>query len=178
MLVHWVPKMISFRCVDKGQAIWLRVENDLLLWLVIVYVQGCGLNFFHFIFLFFSYSKCTVLKKAYILTAKYYFFCPHYKQPPQLSESVQWTSKHKFPMQEKAWYSYSAEHYLTCWLAYEDALDIDGLDEMAEQGALVAQHLPLGNLVCGGHAHHLGSRVLKGWWENWEHLEKKQINMW
>lgn len=44
---------------------------------------------------------------------------------------------------------------MTYSLAYEDALDIDWLDEMAEQGSLVSQHLPLSDLVCGGHADHL-----------------------
>lgn len=47
-------------------------------------------------------------------------------------------------------------------LAYEDAFNIDGLDEVAEQSSLVSQHLPLSKLVRGGHADYLGGRVIKG----------------
>lgn len=44
---------------------------------------------------------------------------------------------------------------MTLLLAYEDALGVDWLDEVAEQGSLVSQHLPLHDLVCVGHADQL-----------------------
>jgi len=38
--------------------------------------------------------------------------------------------------------------------AYEHAVGVDGLDEVADEGSLVAQHLPLGQLITGRHADH------------------------
>lgn len=52
-------------------------------------------------------------------------------------------------------------------------MDIDGLDEVAEQGPLEPEHLPLGEFVRGGHADHLGGGVIKGRRENREHLQQE-----
>lgn len=66
----------------------------------------------------------------------------------------------------------------TCWLANEDALDVDRLNKVAEQGSLVSKHLPLSQLVCCRHARHLRGGMSQGWRKNWEHLERKKINLW
>lgn len=63
----------------------------------------------------------------------------------------------------------------TLWLAYEDAVDIDGLNKVAKQGSLVSKHLPLSDLVRGGHADHFRGAVITGWRENWEHLDEKSL---
>lgn len=49
----------------------------------------------------------------------------------------------------------------TTRLAYKDALDVDGLDEVAQQSSLVSQNLPLSDFVSGGHADHAAGRVLE-----------------
>lgn len=62
---------------------------------------------------------------------------------------------------------------MKCPLAYEDALDIDWFDKVTQQGSLVAQHLPLSDLVHGRYAEHFGAGVLEGGGENREHLKKE-----
>lgn len=65
---------------------------------------------------------------------------------------------------------------LTRSLTDEDALHVDGLDEVTEQRSLVSKHLPLSQLVRGGHAHHLGGGMIKGRRQDREHLEGKHTN--
>lgn len=55
---------------------------------------------------------------------------------------------------------------LTSLLAYEDALDINRLYEVAEQGSLVSKHLPLGEFVCDRHADDFRSSLIDGGCKN------------
>lgn len=61
-------------------------------------------------------------------------------------------------------------------LTDKDALHVDGLDEVAEQRSLVSKHLPLSQLVSGGHAHHLGGGMIQSRRQNREHLEGKHTS--
>lgn len=62
------------------------------------------------------------------------------------------------------------EHNSIFSLTYEDALDVDRLNKMAEQGSLVPKHLPLSEFVRGRHADKLWGRMCNGKWEDGEHL--------
>lgn len=57
-------------------------------------------------------------------------------------------------------------------LTNKDALNVDGLDEVAEQRSLVSKYLPLSQLVNGRHAHHLGGGMIQCRRHKREHLEK------
>lgn len=71
---------------------------------------------------------------------------------------------------KKDWKNYLKEHNSIFTPTYEDALDVNRLNEMAEQGSLVPKHLPLSEFVRGRHADKLWGRMCNGKWEDREHL--------